>query len=225
MDYTTSSEETVYSQTGSMKSFTSALCGSLLVFGAPGSAIAAQQGKQREEFEKLPIWTALKTNEAVVEADYSANAGETLKVVREAFGFNVTEVSEIFGVSRPTVYKWLKGGDVKREVYSKMQALAAVAAHWQQNVGAEGMSFLLDYKGPQADQISIREAWKDEVLDSQHLRELTNTRLAEYKKASVKSTKIIGVAPPVEGDPIDKGTRKLNQLWTENANRLKRSGR
>ena len=206
-------------------SLTSVFCSSLLALGAPGSAIAAQQGKSRDQLAPVPTRSVSKTEKAVVEPVTINNAGETLKIAREAFGFNVTDLAEIFGVSRPTIYKWLKGGDVKREVYAKMQVLAAVSEHWKQNVGDDDMSFLLDYKGPQANQLSIREGLQGETLDPHQLKELINSRWAEYDKASAKSREMIGEVPPVKGDPIAQGIRRLNQQWTENANRLKSSGK
>ena len=225
MDYTTTTLEHSQANSGPMNSLASVLCGGLLAFGAPGAAIAAQQGPIRPKANPVTIDSAVEPEETAAVQQDPINASAGLKLTREAFGLNVTELAEIFDVSRPTIYKWLKGGEVKREVGEKIQVLAAFATHWNEQKGGKAMSFLLDYQGPHANQPSIRKELKKAKLDVNTLTQLNDLRLTEYHEAAEKSRQLIGEARPAKGGPISKGTRKLNQRWTENTTHLKGSGK
>lgn len=221
LDYHTSVEDANSANLDSSKPVTSFLLCSVIAMAPPGTAIAAQEGVLPTEILAAEVTNYSDHFEADVESDSEASAAATVKQVREGFGLNVTELAEIFDVSRPTVYKWLKGGGVNREVYGKAQVLSVVAKHWSDLVGDQDYQFLLDYKGLGANAVSIREALKAETLEPESLKALIDARFGEYREASAASREIIGEPDAVTGDPIPAGTRKLNQLWTENANRLK----
>ena len=149
---------------------------------------------------------------------------QSITEIREFFGFNVTEVAEVFNKERPTIYNWLKSEQVKSEVSAKLLVMVAVAQHWVKVEGENNLSFLLDYKGPQANEVSIREALKEERLDADMLTSLIDTRYEQYNEASVISREIIGEVELVEGPEIPEGTRRLNKLWTESMTYRKNTG-
>lgn len=48
------------------------------------------------------------------------SVSEQLVHLREMFGLTMTEIAQIFGVSRPTAYAWLSGSEPKVEVKSRL---------------------------------------------------------------------------------------------------------
>jgi len=52
------------------------------------------------------------------------SVSERLVNLREMFGLTMTEVAQIFGVSRPTTYAWLSGSEPKFEAKSRLMDLS-----------------------------------------------------------------------------------------------------
>ena len=157
-------------------------------------------------------------------ASTAVPAGELVTAIREGWRLNMTELAEIFGVSRPTLYNWLKGKPVADpKVLHHLQVLAAAGGAWRHHTDQGGQDFLLDYTGPQANEESIRQAMSRPEVSTSEIRELIHLRLNQYQEAYVQSRGILGEPTPVKGDPIRDSTRKLNQRWTENAHRLHRA--
>lgn len=217
-DYLTVSDGPVPANSDRLMSVATAVLGmTTFSFGGPGAAIAAQQGYLIGNMVPVPA----SVRRVTLEQSATVNAGETLKIIREAFGFNVTELAEVFGKTRPTIYSWLKGtSEANRDVHEKLQTLSAAAAAWVKITSGADVSYLLDYKGPKAADVSIRDTMKGTNLNIEILETLMATRVQEYKKASAETREMIGAAPAMPEKEIPQGSRKLNKLWTQNAHRI-----
>lgn len=93
-------------------------------------------------------------------------------MVRVAFGLNVSETAEVFGVTRQTVYQWMKLGDlelVRAKAYrERIKAIYQVAKAWQDNppltgrwqeaLLPSGRTVLDLLKAPQIDLAALQEA-------------------------------------------------------------------
>lgn len=53
--------------------------------------------------------------------------GEQLREIRQAFGLNATDMSVLFGISRPTVYAWMDGQEPRPDAASRILALIKLA--------------------------------------------------------------------------------------------------
>jgi transcriptional regulator with XRE-family HTH domain len=60
---------------------------------------------------------------------------ESLKNVRDTFGLKMSELAEIFGVSRTAAYDWLSGATPKPEIAIKIELLATYADSIAQHAG------------------------------------------------------------------------------------------
>ncbi len=209
---------TTSGQTGAAEKVMTTAMG-FLFLGAPGDAIAYQEGR----IETPIVYSVSKSiplGESI-EKPATFQPSESIKLIRKLYGFNVTELAQLLGVTRPTVYNWIKGGEVKKEISAKLQVLEAVAKHWSKLQGKDNISFLFDYKGPQASDISLREAMSQEVIKTDTLTNLIDTRLAEYQSAATESRKIIGNVELVKNAEIPASSKNLNQLWSDNITKLK----
>jgi len=59
----------------------------------------------------------------------SRSPHEQLNGIRDVFGLNISELANILGITRPTVYSWLQGQNLKPEALSKIARLASVGTH------------------------------------------------------------------------------------------------
>lgn len=55
------------------------------------------------------------------------STSEQVSRIRELFGLTMSDLANVFGVSRPTVYAWLRGQDPKPESLTLIYRLSAVA--------------------------------------------------------------------------------------------------
>lgn len=217
MDYT-NQLPAISGQTGATEKVATTVMGFLLL-GAPGDAITYQEGR----IEKPIVYSVSKSiplGEPIKKPATFQPSG-SITFIRKIYGFNVTELAQLLGVTRPTVYNWIKGGEVKKEISAKLQVLEAVAKHWSRLQGKDNISFLFDYKGPQANDISLREALGHEVIETDTIINLIDTRMIEYQRAAAESQQIIGNVELVKNAEIPEGAKKLNQLWSNNINKLK----
>lgn len=162
--------------------------------------------------------------ETEINAPVTVPAGELVATIREGWKLNMTELAGVLGVSRPTLYNWLKGGPVADSgALQHLQVLAAAAGAWKRHTEQGGQDFLLDYTGPQANEESIRQAMGRSEVRTSEITDLIHSRSKQYQEAYVLSREILGEPTPIQGDPIHESTRKLNKRWTENAQRLHRA--
>lgn len=78
-------------------------------------------------------------------AQPSGPYAELMQVVREGFGRTVSRLPEVFGVSRQTLYNWLKGETPKPAHQDKLRELAAAARVFSE-AGFKPTSAALDKK-------------------------------------------------------------------------------
>ena len=52
---------------------------------------------------------------------------EQLTFIRQVFALNISELAIVFGVTRPTVYSWLQGNNLKTEALIKVAGLSKMA--------------------------------------------------------------------------------------------------
>lgn len=148
---------------------------------------------------------------------------ELISGVKKDWQFNMTELAEILGVTRPTVYSWLKGKTSPDPQSQKhLQTLAAAATDWAEATDASNWDFLLDYTGPRADQTTIRDTLRSADVSVTVIREMIHERMKQYQEAYAQSRAILGEPLVIQGDPIRESTRKLNKRWAENAKKLHR---
>jgi transcriptional regulator with XRE-family HTH domain len=129
----------------------------------------------------------------------------------------MTDLAGILGVSRPTLYNWLKGGPVADQaVLRHLQVLAEAADAWQ-SVGGPRQDFLLDYTGPGGDEISIRQAMARPEVTAAEIRELVVHRHDQYRQAAARSREFLGELMPPPSTMVPEKMRKMNETWAENA--------
>src|SRR5260370_25265884 len=59
--------------------------------------------------------------------ELAPSAADSLSKIREVFGLKMSELSQIFGVSRRAAYDWLEGATPKPEMSSRIYQLNTVA--------------------------------------------------------------------------------------------------
>lgn len=151
----------------------------------------------------------------------SVPVGELVTAIREDWGLNMSELAEICGVSRPTLYNWLKGKPVADpKVLRHLQVLAATAGAWKSHTERGGQDFLLDYTGPQANQESIRQAMSRPDVSADALRDLVECRREQYRVAREQTRTILGESLPLPATSPPESARRLNKLWADNAKAL-----
>jgi hypothetical protein len=60
--------------------------------------------------------------------EHAPSAAESLRQIRDIFGLKMSELSQIFGVSRRAAYDWLDGAIPKPEMSAKIYQLSSFAA-------------------------------------------------------------------------------------------------
>jgi transcriptional regulator with XRE-family HTH domain len=173
------------------------------------------------------LWVRESTAHAPSQVEIStmvAPAAELITRIKHGWQLNMTELAELMGVQRPTLYNWLNGKtSPDSKLQKQLQSLAAAAADWKQATAGSNWDFLLDYSGPRADEVTLREVLGRPDVSTSEIRDLIHSRLEQYQAACVQAREILGEPTPVKGDPIRESTRKLNKRWTENARRLHRA--
>lgn len=191
----------------------------LLAGPAYGGAHSLQRSWSRSGASNQAVHKATKTEEVAP----AMPIAETISGIKENWQFNMTELAEIMGVQRPTIYNWLKGKttpDIKMQ--RQLHRLAAAASIWKETTSGSNWDFLLDYSGPKADEITIREILSNPDVGVAEIEGLIHMRLNQYREAYARSREILGEPTPVRGEPIRESTRKLNKRWTEHAHKLHR---
>lgn len=95
-----------------------------------------------------------------------------LEAVRNAFAMNISEVAEVFGITRQTAYQWMKLTDMEqvrarenrerlKQLYAASQAwreLSPLKGRWLHAILPSGQTLLDLLKAPQIDLNSLRSA-------------------------------------------------------------------
>jgi transcriptional regulator with XRE-family HTH domain len=193
------------------------------LFAGPGLALACPTMRQWQlPAVHDPVVVASAEAEAIVMS--VAPAAELIGRIKEGWSINMTELAELMGVQRPTLYNWLNGKTSPDAKFQKqLQTLAATAAVWKEATAGSNWDFLLDYSGPKADEVTIRETLARVDVSPGEIRELIGVRMSQYQEASARSREILGEPVPITGEPIRESTRKLNKRWTQHAQKIHRA--
>ncbi len=150
-----------------------------------------------------------------------APAAELIARIKTGWQINMTELAEILGVTRPTVYSWLNGKtSPDPEKYQRLQIIGAAGRIWEEQTKGENLDYMLDYAGPNANQVTIRDQLKSSSSTTDDLRELILSRIEQYQQAYAESRKLLGDPPPLPKTVPSESTRRLNALWARNAKAL-----
>ena len=145
---------------------------------------------------------------------------DSLKNIRKQFNFNVTELADLLGVSRPTIYGWLKGeSGNKPSVVERLQTLSAAADYWTDITEGKASSYLFSYRGLDASDTTILEGIKAK-LGLEELKARMKSRLGEYQEVSHQAREILGPITETSTPTMHAGARRLNAAWAENAKAL-----
>lgn len=148
-------------------------------------------------------------------------AGDLIASIKEGLRLNMTEIAEVLGVTRPTVYNWIKGKNPPdTKTLHRLQTLSATADFWKQVASGGDQDILMAYTGPQANEESIRQALSGATADTDGLRTLIETRHAQYREAREKTRTMLGDPLPLPAKGPAEETRRLNELWAKNAKAL-----
>ncbi len=193
------------------------------VLAGPGAASA--QNQDSSGFDFSGVHQAQPLPYAPVEATLAVvPVAELINTIKHGWSLNMTELAELMGVQRPTLYNWLKGKtSPEPKLQKQLQTLAAASADWKEATAGSNWDFLLDYTGPRADEVTIRETLERADVSTGEIRELILERKKQYQEAYARSREILGPPVPFKGEPIHGSTLKLNRLWAENAKKLHRA--
>jgi transcriptional regulator with XRE-family HTH domain len=193
------------------------------LFVSPGLAVASPTMREWQlPAIQDPVAFASPEVEATVMS--LAPAAELIGLIKEGWALNMTELAELLGVQRPTLYNWLNGRTLPDSRFQRhLQTLAATAADWKEATAGSNWDFLLDYSGPTADEVTIRETLGRADVKRGEIRELIKVRISQYQEASARSREILGQPTSIKGEPIRESARKLNKRWTEHAQRVHRA--
>ncbi|MCE2960619.1 MAG: hypothetical protein ACK5GK_08455 [Akkermansiaceae bacterium] len=193
------------------------------VLAGPGAACAQKQVFSGLDFVGYQQLFS-RSFEAVVADPAVVVVAELINSIKYGWSLNMSELAVLMGVQRPTLYNWLKSKTSPDPKFQKhLQTLAAAAADWKEFTAGSNWDFLLDYAGPKADEVTIRDTLTRADVSTGEIRELIQARLKQYQKASARSREILGEPTPIRGEPIRESTRKLNKRWTEHAQKLLRA--
>lgn len=63
-----------------------------------------------------------------------SNTADIINSIKRTLGISITDLAELVGVSRQSIYLWLNGGDIKEEHLDRLEGLQALGEGWSQYV-------------------------------------------------------------------------------------------
>jgi transcriptional regulator with XRE-family HTH domain len=127
-----------------------------------------------------------------------------IESIRESFGLTTSALAEILGVSRPTIYQWIRGQAVPQsaEHRARIDRLAACAATWNKVFPKKAMDHWLTDSEPGA--ASLMDLFKQETPDKAAIEDLLATRIRQARDArqrieDARKASGMGELPPPEG--------------------------
>lgn len=112
-----------------VRSYTALMIAPFLAFPMAVGASAGSGGAITDEsvvHKNQWVYDASITSEQDVVLSVESNS-EKLESIRNKLGLNMTDLSSILGVSRPTIYAWLQGQDPRPEYINRISELRDVA--------------------------------------------------------------------------------------------------
>lgn len=106
-----------------------------------------------------------------------------LESIREAFGLSTSALAEVLGVSRPTIYQWIKGqSEPSGENRNRLDQVALLAATWKNAFPAENMDHWLTDSEPGAQ--SLMDLLRKDTQDTDAINQLVITRIRQAHEAN-----------------------------------------
>jgi transcriptional regulator with XRE-family HTH domain len=105
------------------------ICALTLASLVGGTAGTYQVDDQRllESVRHLREPRGIELNEGAGPITYAPSVAELLVSIRDVFGLKISELAQVFGVSRRAVYDWLGGTVPKPEMLARFHALNVIA--------------------------------------------------------------------------------------------------
>lgn len=115
---------------------------------------------------------------------------EKLDLIQSKLGLSITQVSELFGVTRKAIYDWYDGAEPRRNIQNKIETLIDLLGEMPESIDigklkavwkipVSGKSFLTAFNEDNADLLSYRTTLK-EKLDELSPK-LVSTSISEIK--------------------------------------------
>jgi len=58
-------------------------------------------------------------------------ASELISLIRSELSLTVSEIADVMHVRRPTIYSWLRGGELRSRRYARLDLLSRIARYWR----------------------------------------------------------------------------------------------
>lgn len=131
---------------------------------------------------------------------------EQIAILRQVLGLSITDLAELLGVTRPTVYAWMKGGEMKEEHAHRLSELSSVAEEIE-SAGVEGLAKLAKRKLSAG--VSLFELVKAGQPFSHLLHEIAalaeteqrqrlHKKGGQYSRSTAEVARVVGVAGYVQ---------------------------
>lgn len=141
----------------------------------------------------------------------AASPSDQLALIRDSFGFTVTEIAEIFGLSRPTVYKWKNEGTRDSAVLGKLRLLQELGEYWADSTAGRPLSWLLDFTGDKNNEPSILSLLRQDNISKVEVQDLIDRRIRGHEAASLRAQQILGNHGELESLNPTTGPTKAEQ--------------
>lgn len=119
------------------------------------------------------MYVMIITSEAEKQQAAAITPASVVDQARTVFGLNISDTADVFGVSRPTIYQWMRLGDIDlvrssqykeriKAVYRATQLwqkFRPLTGRWQQAILPSGICLLDLLKTEQADLAALEEAY------------------------------------------------------------------
>ncbi len=136
-----------------------------------------------------------------------------IEQIRDGLAFNVSEVAKALGVTRPTIYSWMKGNAPQDSTKAeRLKRLAMLADHWKALSGGRNMSYIYDYKGVSGSETSVREALAGS-LSIEESQAIFAARHAEFSETATANKAKLRKPPEIRRKALPKTTRTMNESW------------
>lgn len=109
---------------------------------------------------------------------------EKLESIRSVLDLSTTALAELIGVSRPTIYQWIKGqGEPQSQEHrARIDRLATCAVTWNRAFPGENMDHWLTDSEP--DQASLMDLLRQNTQETAAIDQLMRTRIRQAHEAN-----------------------------------------
>lgn len=110
---------------------------------------------------------------------------QKIEAIRESFGLSTSALAEILGVSRPTIYQWIKGqSEPSGENRARLDRVALMAATWNREFPTMNMDHWLTDSEP--GEPSLLDLLKAGDLDTKRIGGLLGQRITAAKQTEAR---------------------------------------